>query len=410
MTPTCRLERVVAGQDRRGGVNRDLLAGFVLLYALIYAAFGVASPFWPHYFETRGVASEELGLLLALGTAVRLVSGPAAGRIADRRRARRMVLASCLGIAGLVAFGLATAGGLLPLLLFSLFHAAALAPTTTLADALASRAAVAPGDGRSRRFEYGWVRGTGSAAFIIGTLLAGQMVGAIGLTSIVLLHAGLLVVSAFAVLLVPDTPSDRRPAAQDPASPEGGFSALMRIAVFRRLLLVVALILGSHAMHDAFAVIRWTAAGIGPGTASLLWSLSVAAEVIVFFVVGPPLVARVGPAAAAAIAALAGLARWSIMALTADPLVLALVQPFHGATFALLHLACIRILTQSVPPELAATGQAVYAVASGAATALLTLAAGVLYARYGATAFFAMAALCGLALPLTRGLRSAGGS
>lgn len=400
----------MADLDRRGAVDRDLLARFVLLYALVYAAFGVASPFWPHYFETRGVAPEQLGLLLALGTAIRLVSGPVAGRIADRRRARRLVLALCLGVAGLVAFGLAMAEGLLPLLLISLCHAAALAPTTILADALASRAAAAPKSIQARRFEYGWVRGTGSAAFIIGTLLAGQMVGAIGLTSIVVLHAGLLVLSAFAVRLIPDIASDRPRAARKPAQPEGGFPALMRIAVFRRLLLVVALILGSHAMHDAFAVIRWTAAGIGPGTASLLWSLSVAAEVIVFFVIGPPLVARLGPAAAAAIAAFAGLSRWTVMALTTDPLALALVQPLHGATFALLHLACIRILTQTVPPELAATGQAIYAAAAGAATALLTLAAGMLYARYGASAFFAMAALCGIALPLTPGLRSAGGS
>ena len=38
-------------------------------------------------------------------------------------------------------------------------------------------------------------------------------------------------------------------------------------------------------MHDAFAVIRWSAAGISPVTASLLWSESVAAEVLVFFVI-----------------------------------------------------------------------------------------------------------------------------
>jgi hypothetical protein len=50
--------------------------------------------------------------------------------------------------------------------------------------------------------------------------------------------------------------------------------------------MVAALILGSHAMHDSFAVIRWGAAGIAPGAAGLLWSLSVAAEVIVFFFVG----------------------------------------------------------------------------------------------------------------------------
>ena len=43
-------------------------------------------------------------------------------------------------------------------------------------------------------------------------------------------------------------------------------------------------------MHDAFAVIRWRAAGVSPALASVLWSESVAAEVLVFFLIGPALV------------------------------------------------------------------------------------------------------------------------
>jgi PPP family 3-phenylpropionic acid transporter len=386
-------------------VHPNPLPRFVLLYALMYAAFGVASPFWPRFFEARGITPEELGLLLAAGTAVRLISGPLAGRVADLLAARRAVLAICTGTAALVALGLLPAQGFWPLLLVSLCHAAALAPITTLSDALALRAAAAPEGAGGKSFEYGWVRGTGSAVFVVGTLIAGQVVGATGLTSIVLLHAGLLFGAALVALLVPNATSNRDATAPESGSPAGGFAALLRIALFRRLLLVAALVLGSHAMHDAFAVIRWNAAGIGPGSASVLWSLSVAAEVIVFFLIGPPLIARVGPAAAAAIAAAAGVLRWIVMALTTDPLALALVQPLHGLTFALLHLACMRLLVQTVPPQLAATGQAVYALAAGATTALLTLAAGALYARFGAAAFFAMAALCAAALPLTLGLR-----
>ena len=45
-------------------------------------------------------------------------------------------------------------------------------------------------------------------------------------------------------------------------------------------------------------MIRWKAAGISPPTASLLWSESVAAEVIVFIVIGPRLIDRIGPSRA----------------------------------------------------------------------------------------------------------------
>ena len=146
--------------------------------------------------------------------------------------------------------------------------------------------------------------------------------------------------------------------------------------LLRRVMLVSALVLGSHAMHDAFAVIRWSAAGITPTMASVLWSESVAAEVLVFFLVGPALVKRLGAAGAVALAATAGVWRWVVMALTTDVMALALVQPLHGLTFAALHLACMRLLPTIVPPHLAATAQAMYALGAGATTALLTLAAG----------------------------------
>jgi PPP family 3-phenylpropionic acid transporter len=68
----------------------------------------------------------------------------------------------------------------------------------------------------------------------------------------------------------------------------------------------------------------------------------------------------------------------------------------------------MRLMLRLVPAHLAATAQAFYGtVAVGAMTAALTLASGPLYQRFGATAFWLMAALCAGALPLARGLRRA---
>jgi PPP family 3-phenylpropionic acid transporter len=78
---------------------------------------------------------------------------------------------------------------------------------------------------------------------------------------------------------------------------------------------------------------------------------------------------------------------------------LSILQPLHGLTFALLHLACMRMMTTLVPVRLAGTAQALYAFGSGLVTAALTLLSGLLYARFGGAAFFPMALLCGVALP-----------
>jgi hypothetical protein len=84
---------------------------------------------------------------------------------------------------------------------------------------------------------------------------------------------------------------------------------------------------------------------------------------------------------------------------------LALVQPLHGITFAAFHLAAMRLIAVIVPAHLAATGQAIYALGAAGMSALLVLAAGFLYARFGAEGFFAIALLSLAALPLARGLR-----
>lgn len=283
----------------------------------MYAAFGVASPFLPAFLGTRGLDPGQIGVVLAASTGVRLISGPSAGRLADWFCALRAVLAICCVLAAVAAVSYLPAPAFWFLLVVGLAHAAALAPIASLADALALTAS------RRAGFEYGWVRGAGSAAFIVGSIVAGQAVAALGLSVIVWLQASLLIAAAGCAMLVGE-PSASSHLHQHGGSLEG-VGALLRLRPFRRVVLVAALVLGSHAMHDGFAVIRWSAAGIGPGAASVLWSEAVAAEVIVFLLIGPALLARLGPAGAVMLAAAAGVLRWVVMANSADLIAMALV-------------------------------------------------------------------------------------
>src|SRR3984885_9266954 len=83
-----------------------------------------------------------------------------------------------------------------------------------------------------------------------------------------------------------------------------------------------------------------------------------------------------------------------------------LVEPLHGLTFALLHLACMQMLSVVAPPALAATAQGIYGgIALGTMTAIMTLVSGPLYAAFGAHAFWVMALLCAAALPIAFAMR-----
>lgn len=324
--------------------------------------------------------------------------GPLGCRLADRYAAPRAVLIAFSAAAPGAALLYFVADGWAALLLVSVLLAAILAPLLPIADALTLIAAGKLG------FQYGWVRGAGSAAYIMGTVLSGLAAGRLGVGVAIWLNAALLVATAAAARLVPRSSSP----ATAGRSTRGGAGSLLRLPWFRRLLLVAALVQGSHALHDVFAVIRWEAHGISPAAAGLLWSEAVAAEVIVFAGIGPSVLDRLGVATAAMLAAAAGVLRWGVLAETAWLPAAALVEPLHGATYALLHLACMRLIGSRAPQQLAATAQALYGtLAVGLTMAVLTLASGPLYQHLGARSFWVMAALCAVALPLANGLRPA---
>ncbi|GJD34944.1 MFS transporter [Methylobacterium aerolatum] len=382
--------------------RRRVLSGsfpaFVLLQGALYAAYGTVSPFLPSFLGERGLSPGEIGIALAAGTLMRIAAGPITGHVADRYAATRGVLGIAAAASGLIAFAYLAGVGFWPMLVVSVLHAGATAALAPLADALALAAAE-----REGTFSYGWVRGAGSAAFVLGTLVSGLLIGWAGLASIVVSCGLLFLLTAAATACVPRAPARTGL----PSLGFGGLRELLALAPFRRMSVVAALIIGSHALNDGFAVIRWREAGIGPGAISLLWSEAVASEVVVFVLVGPWLLARLGTARAAMLAAGMGVLRWSVMATTVSVPVLAMVQPTHGFTFALLHLTAMHLFAGVVPERLAASAQTLYGnLGLGVASAALTAMGGLLYGAFGAGAFWVMAALCALALPFARRLHA----
>lgn len=79
-------------------------------------------------------------------------------------------------------------------------------------------------------------------------------------------------------------------------------------------------------------------------------------------------------------------------ALTADLVVLILVQLLHAFSFGAAHLGAMHYLARGLLAEHAATGQALYsAIVGGIGFGLITLGSGALYGAVGGGAYYAMA-------------------
>jgi PPP family 3-phenylpropionic acid transporter len=359
------------------------------LYAAQFFAFGVMLPFLPVVLASRGLDPAEVAIVLAAGSAVRLVAGPLGGRAADVLLSARGVLMAWAAAAALAVSGFAFAAGFVAALLVYLVLSAAMAPIVPLSDALCVAAA------RREGFDYGRVRAWGSIAFILAALLGGQAVGRLGSEAAVGLIAAGLAATVLAASRMP------REAVTPPRG--GGLAGLaepLRMPPFRLLVALSALMSGSHAFYYAFGTLHWQAAGLGAGLIGALWATGVVAEIALFFW-GRGLVARIGPVGLALVAAAGGALRWAVTASTADPVLLFPAQLLHAATFGAQHLATMALLGRLAPGAGAGTAQTVHAaLGPGLAMGVLTLACGPLYAAYGGAGFWAMAALCAAAVPV----------
>ncbi len=372
---------------------------FVLLYSAQFVVVGVTLPFLPAVLSAKGLSPQEVGVLLAVGSAVRLLAGPAGGRVADALGDARAVLVAGAAIAALAACGFLLPAGFLLLMLAMALHSAAFAPVVPLTDALALAASR-----REPRFDYARVRAAGSIAFMLAAIAVGQAVAWAGIGAAVWLMIAGLVATALAALALPASPPR---ASRGVARGWAGFLAPLRIPAVRRLMLVSALIQGSHALYYGFGTLHWQAAGLGAGLIGGLWAVGVLAEVALFLW-GRGLVARLGPLGLSLAAAGAGVLRWGVTALTVDPWLLVPAQMLHAATFGMQHLATMAVLSRVVPPAEAGTAQTLHAALGvGLWMGLLALVCGPLYAWAGGAGFWAMAVLCALAVPASLALGAA---
>jgi PPP family 3-phenylpropionic acid transporter len=357
---------------------------YALLFGAIFLTLGVVAPYWPVYLESRGIETDQIGLALAIGIWLRILSNPIAGQLADRtRRPRKTLLGYAL--ASLAIFAMfPLAEGFLLILVVQVLANAAMSPLIPLSESHAMTAVKTWG------LDYGRIRLWGSVAFILGVMVTGELLDIRETEPGLILYAVLagLTLTVLASLALPK-PSGLQRSAADTAS----LMRLLRDPVLLRFLFAAALLQSSHAGYFLFSALHWRAEGLSGQTIGLLWTEGVLAEIVLFWL-GGAAISRIGPRGLLLLAALGGVVRWSVLALTADVAVLAAVQWMHAATFGMAHLGTVHFIAHRAPPGLQATAQSLNAaLAAGLVMGLAMLLSGWLFDRIDALAFFAMAAM-----------------
>lgn len=352
-----------------------------LFYWCLFLIVGVYLPFWPVWLESRGMTAAQIGILLAVGTWVKVFANPLVGHVVDRRgdRRRPMIVLAGAGLAFVALFSVAN--GFWALLIISGLFGFALSSLFPLSDNLTVRIA------SERGLQYGRIRLWGSLSFIAAAMLGGRILEGRPEGWVLAMVLAAVAVTCLSTFLLPDA---RWPT-------EGVRKArslrLLVNPVFVLFLASASLIQSSHAVYYGFATLYWRSVGHSDTVIGWLWAEGVIAEVILF-TFGSAILARLGPVRLMAIAGLAGLLRWGVTGVTADLVPLLLVQAIHAFTFGATHLAAVHFIARAAPSNLSASAQSLYAaLGTGVGFGVTMPLAGLLYDQFGGGAFLFMAGM-----------------
>jgi MFS transporter, PPP family, 3-phenylpropionic acid transporter len=167
---------------------------------------------------------------------------------------------------------------------------------------------------------------------------------------------------------------------------------MLRDPGFLAVLAAASLTQASHAMYYGFSVLDWRAGGLDGKVVGALWAVGVLSEIVLFSISGR-LPAAIGPTVLLRLGAIGAVFRWSIMAFDPPAAMLPLLQCLHALSFGATHLGTLGFIVQTTPAGLAARAQGYLAVALGLGMAGAMSLSGLLYGRYGAAGYAAMALL-----------------
>ncbi len=371
-----------------------------LYYCAIFIGSGASAPYAGPWFKAHGLSGAAIGLILAAPSLGRAVTGPAIALWADGFKRRRTPLA-LMGIAVTASYvGLAVSHGFWAWFILWFLAQSFFVNLSPLSDVITLRRARAEG------FSYGWPRGLGSAAYVVGNIGMGFVLDWTSPAALLvwLTTAAVATVAAAQWLLPPDPVHE---AGETIARSERmkGMGALIADPVFMLAAISVGLIQASHGFYYGFSTLAWKAQGLAPSVAGVLWGVGVGAEILfLWFAEGWR--RTIGAERLVILGGVGAVVRWTCLAVSPPLWVLVPVQGLHALSFTATFVGSLQLIERLTPAKSASAAQTINAVLSGGfLIGLATMASGRLFDAVGSLGYLAMSliALLGLAGALCLG-------
>ncbi|UHA74650.1 MFS transporter [Paenibacillus sp. 481] len=359
-----------------------------LFTALFYSTNALLIPYLPLLLSDRGFDSLEVGTLLMLGPFLAMFAQPIVGVWSDRIKATKPLLYGLWIAKGLAAACLFLSTGRMMAAVSLLVLYICFLPAVTLLDTLSVKTAAAANT------SYSDIRLWGSVGFTITALVLGQYFDLWGgVDSLMWMYLpiwGGLLIGMFLL---------KEPKVEPTAGTEPAISwkvvrqalSMPSLLIFFGLIFLVAM---PHRMNDGLLSLHLSDLGASTAQVSWAWAVAGLSEIIGFAVMGR-IMRRDRMLVMLTVVSFLYVGRWLLYAFVTDPWVVIALQFAHAFTYVALWVVAIEFVSNVLPQQLAATGQALLGmVFLGLAGLAGGAAGGALQEAYGGTAMYLFGAVC----------------
>ena len=369
-------------------------------YFFYFAFIGAFSPYFSLYLQSLEFSAWDIGVLMSLMQAMRLLAPNLWGWLADRLGAKTPIVrvAALMSLAGFSGFFFAHgfAGFFICMALLAFFWSASL----PLVEAL-TFSHLGSQSGR-----YGAIRLWGSVGFVVAVLGLGGLLDRLPPAAMLWVSLALLGGILACALLLPEKREERHETDRRP------IGDILRRREVKALFVACFLMSAAHGALYVFYSIYLVGHGYSTSLVGLLWTLGVVAEIAVFMVM-PRLLHAFSLRAILLFSFGCAVARFLMIGWGVEwPWLIVLAQLLHAATFGAYHAASIATVSRWFAGRHQARGQALYgSVSFGAGGMLGGLVSGWAWDAIGASLTYTLGSAFALAgmIFIWRGWRSSSG-
>ncbi len=361
-----------------------------LFLSLYYMANAVYQGYASKYFESAGMTTAQLSVILAATPIVAIIAQPLWGAAGDRAGSRNRVLNGLIILSAVIVLLFRVSDSFWWLLPISCLFSAAYTSIQPMGDSIILEA-LTPGG-----YPFGPIRLMGCLSFAVMNLAWGLILPPDRMEMVVYATSALLVTLLLFSRVLPVTAGH-----QSDGGRKMNITAILKMKHMPGLLALLMLLQLTMGYFYSFFSIHFTS--LPGGTTSLLglcYFLSAVSEVP-FLLNADRLYEKLGVGKLMSISALVMTLRWILLASTSSAYVALASQVLHCGGFIVMTVSMSKYINDTIPDELKASGQMLIAVVGfGIARAFGILGGGLVASTMGSIqmGFALMACISGAAL------------